>query len=99
MTTAFMGQLANPMAARHVPRQAMEAGLSVDPDIGSTALVSPQELLLDMPVSRLSAEQAVADGLITEEQAAAALAAQAEAARHGWAFWAVTVFGFVCRKD
>ena len=98
MTTAFMGQLANPAAARHVPRQAIEAGLSVDPDVGSSALVYPQEVLRDSHLTRLSAEQAVADGTITAEQAEAALAAQAEAARHGWAFWAVTVFGFVCRK-
>ncbi|GAA1139921.1 methyltransferase domain-containing protein [Nocardioides aquiterrae] len=99
MTTAFMGQLANPTAARHIPRQAIEAGLHVDPDVGSSALVLPQEVLRDSHLSRLSAEQAVADGLITAEQAEAALAALAEAARHGWAFWAVTVFGFVCRKD
>ncbi|HEU5038909.1 MAG TPA: methyltransferase domain-containing protein [Nocardioides sp.] len=99
MTTAFMGQLANPTAARHVPRQAMEAGLSVDSDVGSSALVHPQEVLLDFPLARLSAEQAVADGTITAAQAEEALAAQADAARHGWAFWSVTVFGFVCRKD
>ena len=99
MTTAFMGQLANPTAARHIPRQAIEAGLHVDPDVGSSALVYPQEVLRDSHLSRLSAEQAVADGLITQEQADRALAAQADAARQGWAFWAVTVFGFVCRKD
>lgn len=99
MTTAFMGQLANPTAARNIPRQAIEAGLSVDPDIASSALVYSQDILRDSDLTRMSAEQAVADGTITPDQAAAALAAQSEAARHGWAFWAVTVFGFVCRKD
>lgn len=99
MTTAFMGQLANPRAARNIPRQAIEAGLHVDPDVGSSALVHSQAVLRDSHLGRLSAEQAVADGTITAAQAEEALAAQAEAARHGWAFWAVTVFGFVCRKD
>lgn len=99
MTTAFMGQLANPTAARHIPRQAVEAGLHVDADVGSSALVYPQEVLRDSHLSRLSAEQAVADGLISQAEADRALAAQADAARQGWAFWAVTVFGFVCRKD
>ncbi|MGY2704696.1 ubiquinone/menaquinone biosynthesis C-methylase UbiE [Nocardioides sp. HB32] len=99
MTTAFMGQLANPSAARNIPRQAIQAGLSVDPDVGSSALVQSQDMLLRSDLSRMSAEQAIGDGTITPEQAAAALTAQAEAARNGWAFWAVTVFGFVCRKD
>jgi ubiquinone/menaquinone biosynthesis C-methylase UbiE len=99
MTTAFMSQLANPRAARNIPRQAMAAGLHVDPDVGSTALVFSQEILRDSNLSRLSAEQAVADGMLTPEQAAEAVASQADAARHGWAFWAVTIFGFVCRKE
>lgn len=99
MTAAFMRKVPNPRAARNIPRQAIEAGLQVDPDVGSSALVHPQELLRDSPLTRLSAEQAVADGTITAAEAEAALAAQADAARHGWAFWSVTVFGFVCRKD
>ena len=98
MTAAFMGQMANPTSARHIPRQAMAAGLSVDPDIGSSALVFPQDVLVDSQMHRLAAEQAVADGSITREQAEEALRAQTEAARHGWAFSSVTVFGFVCRK-
>jgi ubiquinone/menaquinone biosynthesis C-methylase UbiE len=99
MIAAFMGQLANPMSARNIPRLAMAAGLSVDPDIGSSALVFPQDLLVDSHMHRLAAEQAVADGSITPEQAEEALRALAEAARGGWAFSAVTVFGFVCRKE
>ena len=95
---AFMAQLANPMAARHLPRQAITAGLVVDPDVGSSALVFPQEVLMGSHLSRLAAEQAIEDGAITREQAEEALAAQAEAARQGWAFAAITIFGFVCRK-
>jgi ubiquinone/menaquinone biosynthesis C-methylase UbiE len=95
---AFMSQLANPTAARHLPRQAMTAGLSVDTDVGSSALVFSQDVLMGSHMSRLAAEQAVADGTITREQAEEALRSQTEAAEHGWAFSAITVFGFVCRK-
>lgn len=95
---AFLAQLANPRAARHLPRQAREAGLEVDPDIGSSALVFTDSALEAAEMQRLIAEQAVADGRITRAQADAALAAQAEAARQGWLFSAVTVFAFVCRK-
>lgn len=95
---AFLAQMANPRAARHLPRQAHEAGLEVDPDIGSSALVFTHTAVESAEMQRLIAEQAVADGRITRAQADAALAAQAEAARQGWLFSAVTVFAFVCRK-
>jgi ubiquinone/menaquinone biosynthesis C-methylase UbiE len=98
MTQAFLGQMANATAARHLPRQAMAAGLVVDPDVGSSALVLSEHELVSSQLHRLSAEQAVVEGLITREQADEALRSQAEAARQGWAFSAVTVFGFVCRK-
>ena len=99
MLDAFLDQLPNPRAARHLPRQAREAGLEVDPDVGSSALVLPPEVLVDSQLYRLGADQAVADGRITRAQADEALRSQAEAARAGWAFSAVTVFAFVCRKD
>jgi ubiquinone/menaquinone biosynthesis C-methylase UbiE len=98
ITVAFMGQLANADAARHIPRQAMAAGLVVDPDIGSSGVVFPQELLLGFPMLKMAADQAVADGSITREQADEAVRSQSEAAREGWAFSTVTVFGFLCRK-
>ncbi|MBA2955921.1 methyltransferase domain-containing protein [Nocardioides sp. CGMCC 1.13656] len=98
MLEAFMRQVANPRAARSIPRQAITAGLTVDPDVGSTALVAPQHQLMSSHLARLAAEQAVADGTITREQADEALAALTTAARQGWAFSAVTIFGFVCRK-
>jgi ubiquinone/menaquinone biosynthesis C-methylase UbiE len=98
MLEAFLSQVANPRAARQVPRQAMTAGLTVDPDVGSAALVFPQDVLMGSQMSRMAAEQAVTDGRITREQAEEALASQTLAARHGWAFSAITIFGFVCRK-
>jgi hypothetical protein len=77
----------------------MAAGLRVDGDVGSSAVTFPREMLIDSPLLRMVADQALADGTITPEQAEEALRAQSEAARHGWAFSAVTVFGFICRKD
>ena len=56
MLDAFMSQLANPMAARHLPRQAMTAGLTVDPDVGSSALVYPRDVLMGSQMTRLAAE-------------------------------------------
>ena len=99
MLDAFLGQMTNPKAARHLPRQARLAGLEVDPDVGSSALVFTHDDGEPAQITRLVAAQAVADGTITQAQADEALAAQAEAARQGWLFSAVTVFAFVCRKD
>ena len=98
MLLAFLGQLANGRCARNLSRQAMAAGLVVDPDIGSSALVFGQAELENSQMYRLAADQAVAEGRITPEQADEALRGQTEGAREGWAFSAITVFGFVCRK-
>jgi ubiquinone/menaquinone biosynthesis C-methylase UbiE len=98
MLLAFIGQLANGRSARSIPRQAMAAGLVVDPDIGSSALVYTQEELRDSELHRLAADQAVAEGRITREQGDEAVLSMTAAARQGWAFSTVTVFGFVCRK-
>lgn len=95
---AFVGQMANPRAARHIGRQAIAAGLDVDPDIGSSALVFPQELLKEAPLLRISADQAVADGTITREQADEAIRTHTEAAESGWALSSITVFSFVTSK-
>ena len=95
---AFVGQIANPRAARHVRRQAMAAGREVDPAIGSTALGVPLELLREAPLLRLSADQAVVDGMVTREQADEAVRAHTEAAANGWALSAITVFSFVATK-
>jgi len=98
LTLAFMSQVANPRAARHIPRQASAAGLVVDPDIGSSALVFPQEVLVNGSLHRMAADRAVADGALDAATADSALQALGDAARQGWAFSAVTVFGFLCRK-
>jgi ubiquinone/menaquinone biosynthesis C-methylase UbiE len=95
---AFMSRVPNPYAARHVPRQAMAAGFTLDPDIGSSALLFPQDVLEEAARLRQAGAAAVADGTLSVDEVVTALAAQQEAARKGWAFSAVTVFAFVLRK-
>ena len=95
---AFMRQVPNPHAARLIPRQAMQAGLTVDADIGSVGLVMPHEVLIGGGWLRMAAGHAVADGTISQDEADQAVLAVADAARAGTAFSAVTVFGFVARK-
>lgn len=98
MKEAFVAQVANPRAARHIRRQAIAAGLDVDPDIGSAALVFPLDVLTESPLLRVSADQAVADGTITREQADEAIRAHVAAAKNGWALSAITVFSFNTSK-
>jgi SAM-dependent methyltransferase len=98
LTAAFMGQIPNPRAARLIPQQAIRAGFTVDPDIGSSALLIPPQELLRAPFIRLVADQAVADGTLSQAEADDAVRAVLEAAEAGHAFNAVTVFGFLLRK-
>ena len=98
LIAAFMRQIPNPRAARLVPQQAMRAGLTVHPDIGSAALlIAPQELIR-APFIRTVADQAVSDGTLSQAEADDAVRAVREAAEAGHAFNAVTMFGFLLRK-
>ena len=95
---AFQKRVPNPYAARHLPRQAMTAGFTVDPDIGSAALLFPQEILEEAARLRQAGAAAVADGTLSVDEVVTALSAQQAAARKGWAFSAVTVFAFVLTR-
>ena len=95
---AFQKRVPNPYAARHLPRQAMTAGFTVDPDIGSGALVFPQAILEEAARLRQAGAAAVADGTLSVDEVVTALSGQQAAARKGWAFSAVTVFAFVLTK-
>jgi ubiquinone/menaquinone biosynthesis C-methylase UbiE len=98
LLAAFMSNMPNPRSARHIPEQAMRAGFTVDPDIGSTALIFPPRVLLDSPLIAGAAATAVATGSLGQEEADAAVRALRAAAEAGHAFSAVTVFGFLLRK-
>jgi len=97
ITAAFFAMTPNPRAARHIPRQAIEAGFTVDPDVGSAALV-----MMAIPpgapsLLEVSARQAVAAGTLSAEEAQQAIDRQRAAAAAGHGFSAVTVFGFSLR--
>ena len=98
LLAAFMSNMPNPRSARHIPEQAMRAGFTVDPDIGSSALIFPPRVLLDSPLIASAADTAVATGSLGREEADEAVRAVRAAAEAGHAFAAVTVFGFLLRK-
>jgi ubiquinone/menaquinone biosynthesis C-methylase UbiE len=98
LAEAFRIQIVNPRAARHIPEQAIRVGLTVDPDIGSAALIFSPQTLRESNLAPQNARMAVASGLFSEEEAdeAVRLVHTAAAAGHGYA--AVTMFGFILRK-
>jgi ubiquinone/menaquinone biosynthesis C-methylase UbiE len=98
LLAAFMSNVANPRSARHIPQQAMQAGFTIDPDIGSSALIFPSRVLLDSPLIDGAADTAVATGSLGREEAEEAVRGLRTAAEAGHAFSAVTVFGFLLRK-
>ena len=66
---AFIQVMPNARAARHIPRQAMAAGFTVDPDIGSAALLLPTVPEGGPSLLEVSARHAVTLGLIGQEEA------------------------------
>jgi len=97
-STASLGPIANPYAARYIPAQIHAAGLELEPDVGSSAFVFSSEMLLRTQVLSRDADDAVESGGLTREVADAAVRAVHDAAERGLAFAAITVFGFVARK-
>jgi hypothetical protein len=91
-------RMANPFAARHLPNQLRVAGLIVDHDIGSSALVMPPGALLGSGLLHRNADAAVEEGALTREEADQFLADAMAAARAGTAFFSVTMYGVVGRK-
>ena len=77
---------------------AVRCGLTVDPDIGSTAVVMPDEALTSGAMVRTNAEAAVSDGSLTEDEADALVAGVMAAATRGEAFASVTMFAVLAHK-
>jgi SAM-dependent methyltransferase len=98
LTAAFMSQLPNPRSARYIPEQAVRAGFTVDPDIGSSALIFSPQTLRESQLLEENAHLAVAGGFLGPEAAESAVRAVRAAADAGHAYAAVTVFGFLLRK-
>ena len=98
MLEAFIRVTPNARAARHIPRQAMTAGFTVDSDIGSAALLLPTLPEGGPSLLEVGARHAVTLGLISQDEADEASRTHRAAAVAGYAFAAVTVFGFLLRK-
>ncbi|PVG81828.1 SAM-dependent methyltransferase [Nocardioides gansuensis] len=96
---AFFARTPNPFAGRYLRPQLRAAGLAVDPDIGSSALVFDEALVANPLMVRINASRAVEEGALTAEEAARLETDLVRAAELGEAFLAVTLFSVVGRKS
>ncbi|GAB4006865.1 methyltransferase domain-containing protein [Nocardioides ultimimeridianus] len=85
----------NPFAGRRLVGQLRRTGFEVDPDVAATAVVMPGGAMLVLVEK--SAEQAVAAGAITREEADRLHAELSAAVAAGEAFGGVTMYGVVGR--
>jgi ubiquinone/menaquinone biosynthesis C-methylase UbiE len=98
MVDAFTRRVPSPFVGRTIPRLVVQSGLELHPDVGSAVLVMPARSLREAPMLQQAAEWAVADGELDASQVAPAMAALHSASDAGWAFTAVTIFGFCGRR-
>jgi ubiquinone/menaquinone biosynthesis C-methylase UbiE len=98
LNRAFTDRVANPFVGRAIPRFAVSAGLEVDEDVGAAVLGTGPAIMRDAPMVRHAGAQAIEDGTITAAQLDTALDRIRAAADAGWAFSAVTIFGFCARR-
>lgn len=96
MQEAFWARTPNPFAGRLLRGQFLRAGLEVDPDVGTTAVIPPVEGLL--PLLRMNADLAVEEGAVTRQEADDLVTEFVAAAGTGEAFLAVTMFAVLGRK-
>lgn len=92
------GRMANPFAGRLLRGQLLRAGLTVDPDIGSAALVMPDEMTRDAKVFTTNGAFAVESGDVTQEELDTIVQELLEATDRGEAFLSVTMFAVVGRR-
>ena len=98
MRAFFLGLSPNARSAREIPAQAVAAGLDIDSDIGSSALIFPLDGVLVRGFVGAIGPRAVEEGAVTADEMAVALAALDADGAAGQAFSSVSVFGFVVRK-
>lgn len=94
---ASQRRMANPFAGRHLRGLLAGAGLTVDPDIGSAALVLPDDMMRAGVFFKENARLAVDEGALSQEEADTMVADIAAAAEVGEAFTAVTMFAVLAR--
>lgn len=95
---AWWARTPNPFAGRHLHRHLKDAGLLVDPDVGSGALVFPPRAMVGGGIFGLQVGNAVADGALSREESDRLLAALAHALERDEAFLSVTIFAVVATK-
>ena len=91
-------QWANPFSGRLLKGQLLAAGLAVDPDIGSSALVLPDEALREGGMLAMSGAAAVQAGVVTQAEVDALVDGVAAASAKGEAFVSVTMFAVIGRR-
>jgi SAM-dependent methyltransferase len=95
---ATLRRMANPFSGRHLRRLLVEAGLEVDHDMGSTALIFPLEALRRPGMMQQNLALAVAEGSVTQAEADRHLAEVLAAAEAGTLHVSVTMFCAVARR-
>ena len=98
LNEAMRRRMPNALSGRYLRIRLQAAGLEVDADIGSTALVMPDEFLARPVMLGVSADLAVEEGAIARAEADELLGAVSDAAGRGEAFMSVTMFAAVARK-
>ena len=94
----ILTQWPNPYSGRLLRGQLRAAGLDVDPDIGSSALVFPDEALRGGGMIALSGPAAVASGAVTPEELASVVDGIEAGLDRGDAFFSVTMFAVLARR-
>lgn len=98
LNDASWRRTANPFSGRRLRGQLTRAGLAVDADIGSSAVILPDEMLVDPALLRINSAAAVAEGAITQDEADRLEYEVVEAAKAGEVFFAVTMFSVIGRR-
>jgi SAM-dependent methyltransferase len=95
---AFTDVNPNPFAGRRLRALLRTAGLEVEPDIGSSAYVLPEQLTRDGAMMGMALRRAVASGTVTADEAEGFQRGLREAADRGTSFMAVTMFAVLARR-
>ena len=93
---AMWSSTPNPFAGRYLRAQLVGAGLEVDPDIGSAALIPNDDLIMTM--SEVSLAEAVESGHLSEAEADLLRKDLVPAIERQEAFFSVTMFAVIGRK-
>ena len=98
VSRAFWDASPNPFAGRRLRALLHGAGLEVDPDVGSSAYVLPDEITRGGAMLAVGIRRALQEGAITTAEGEALVAGLAAATDAGTAFMSVTMFAVVAGR-